>query len=587
MTGRFDDDIIEEIRERIDIVHLINEYVPLRRAGRNYKGVCPFHKEKTPSFFVNPELRIFKCFGCGESGNIFSFIMKYEGIPFYQAVERLARLAGIVLPERNATDQKNRSYREKLFALLNRAQEMYTKALLEDSMPAAQAREYLKQRGIGIPAIKRFKLGLAPDSWDFLLTGLQRGKFTVADMLAAGVVVRNEAGKIYDRLRNRIIFPIREHREGRIVAFGGRTLGDDPAKYINSPETKVYHKGKVLYGLRDAMRAMRRTRQVIVVEGYFDRISMALAGFENTVATCGTALTPEQVKLLRRSAEKVFLLFDSDVAGISAARRALELCLASGVQTLAVSVPQGKDPDDFLRGFGADAMRDVLDHAMPAMDFIIQTAHAKHDFNTPRGRRDAVQEMIPFLLSVDNSIDRGALISRIATLIGVPDTSVLELIKRHRHRKAEPQRKIEKIEIDPRERDFFILLIHAPEIMPTALETIPPENLLTEAGRSIYRILAAGYTESENLNISRVIDLVEHDAIRRLLVEWAMNPQKVNRIANTPIENLSALATDFSRAKLKQRLEVIKREIRSRQEQNRDVIELLNEQFRIVRELKG
>lgn len=360
-------DLREEIRNRIDLVELVSPYVTLERAGKNFRGLCPFHTEKTPSFYVSPALNRFHCFGCGASGDAFSFLMRIEGISFREAMRRLAERAEIELPEESLPKEAP-DERERLRKLVYAASFFYRQALKRT--PAAQ--EYLTRRGLTPKTIEDFELGYAPDGWDYLLRFLQRHNFSLQDAEAAGLLKAREDGSgYYDRFRNRIIFPIHD-ASGRVVAFGARTMGNEEPKYLNSPETPLFEKRNTFYGWHKARGAILQQRAAIVVEGYLDLIMLHQYGFAHSLATLGTAFTDDHASRLKRLVERVYLMFDSDSAGVRAALRAGEVLLQAGIPTLVVRLPQGEDPDSLLRTYGAEALQRALDQAAPIALFGIE-----------------------------------------------------------------------------------------------------------------------------------------------------------------------------------------------------------------------
>ncbi|MCS7066409.1 MAG: DNA primase, partial [Fimbriimonadales bacterium] len=361
----------EEIRERIDLVELVSGYVRLERAGSNFKGLCPFHTERTPSFYVSPSLNRFHCFGCGASGDAFAFLMRIEGVSFREALRRLAERAGVELrespPEQETQDEHNR-LRRAVFAA-----HFYYRQCLQR---APRARQYLQQRGLTPETIERFQLGYAPDGWDYLLRFLQKHQITPEDALNAGLVRQGEHG-YYDYLRDRIVFPIHDP-SGRVIAFGGRALGNEEPKYLNTPETPLFEKRHTLYGWHLARGAIVRQQRAIVVEGYMDLIMLHQYGFEHAVATLGTAFTEHHAGRLRRIAEQVYLLYDSDNAGVRAALRAAEVLHAAGIPALIVALPTGEDPDSLLQKAGAEALQQALDAAHPASLFGLEQILQEH-----------------------------------------------------------------------------------------------------------------------------------------------------------------------------------------------------------------
>jgi DNA primase len=426
---------------------------------------------------------------------------------------------------------------------------------------------------------------------------LTRKKIPAADLVEAGLIIpNNDRPGFHDRFRNRVIFPIREHREGRIVAFGGRALGDDPAKYLNTPETPIYTKGRVLYGLREALSSIRNGRRVIVVEGYFDRLALAKAGFGNSVAPCGTALTGDQVRLLKQFSDTIYVVFDADAAGISAAKRALELCLTMGAETLAVPLPEGKDPDDLIRDSGAESFQELLRQSMPGIDFLIYSAKSRHDVSISRGRKDLVEEMIPFLGAIENSIDRGSYISRIADLVGVPDTSIVEVLRRAGMQKratapaavAEEKPVVErKPEIDQRERDLFVFLLSVPERISATAEALAATDLITADGKMIYKeIIGLGPTD-KNAAVSKLIDRMPSDGFKKLIADLLIDPQAGDRLIkqNDDIV-LKTLAFDFKRIRLKVELEANQRKVRDAGKSGENVAELLARQMELMKQFR-
>jgi DNA primase len=357
----------EAIRDRIDLVELVSHYVRLERAGKNFKGLCPFHTEKTPSFHVSPALNRFHCFGCGASGDAFTFLMRIEGLSFREAMRRLAERAGIELRE-ESLPQESPDARERLRRLVYAANFFYRQCLQR----APHAQQYLAQRGLTPETIEAFELGYAPDGWEHLLRFLQRHNFSLADAEQAGLLkARDDGSGYYDRFRNRITFPIHD-ASGRVVAFGARALGDEEPKYLNSPETPLFEKRHTFYGWHLARGEILRQKAALIVEGYLDLIMLHQYGFQHSLATLGTAFTEDHAARLKRLVERVYLMFDSDAAGVRAALRAGEVLAQAGIPTLVVRLPQGDDPDSLLRTQGAAALQQALDTAIPLAHFGIE-----------------------------------------------------------------------------------------------------------------------------------------------------------------------------------------------------------------------
>lgn len=372
MARRIPDETLQAIRERISIVEVISAYVSLKRTGRNHVGLCPFHGEKTPSFTVNEERGLFHCFGCGESGTVFTFLMKIERLEFLDAVTQLAKRAGVALPERGADDAAA-ARREPLYAA-NAAAERFFKETLAGPAGAA-ARHYLAGRGLTPETIARYGLGFAPPVGAALASWLERQRIPRDAALQAGVLARSADGRVYDRFRGRVMFPIRDRR-GRTIAFGGRTMGDDQPKYLNSPESPLFHKGEGLYGVAEAREAIRAADRAVLVEGYMDALVLVQEGVPYAIATLGTALTAAQLRLLQPLGGDqlvVFFFFDGDRAGRQAALRAFGVCAEAGVWGRAAFLPDGEDPDSYTRKHGAAATLALLDAAPPLIDLYFDT----------------------------------------------------------------------------------------------------------------------------------------------------------------------------------------------------------------------
>ena len=409
--GLIPDDTIRLVRDRVDIVGLIGRFVSLRPSGRNHKGLCPFHSEKTPSFIVNAERQSFKCFGCDAGGTAITFLMRVENLSFPEAVRQLAAEVGIEIAEESAGE---RGTAERIYEANGYAQAVYREALRVPGNPGAA---YLARRGIGADGIERFGIGFAPDAWEHLAERLRERAIPAEVGEQAGLLALRRSGGHYDRLRGRVTFPIRDVR-GRIQGFGGRAVaeGQEP-KYLNTPESPVFHKREAFFGFPDALEPIRRCERAVVVEGYFDLVALVRAGVEGALATCGTALTPEHARQLRRRTRRVVLLFDGDEAGQRAMERALEVLLPEGLRVHAAVLPAGLDPDDFLARHGPEALRALVDAAPAALDAVIQRVVAR-GCASPAEKADAVAAMAPVLSMVHAPVERAAWEERLALAVG-------------------------------------------------------------------------------------------------------------------------------------------------------------------------
>ena len=461
---RFDDSKIEEIKSRVDIVELASEYLTLKKAGRNYLGLCPFHQEKTPSFTVNREKQIFYCFGCGQGGNVITLLMKIANKSFPEAVKQLAEKTGVVLPVRmfGREDGEKKSLRDEIIQLNLRAAQQFVRNL---SSPAGQvARDYLQKRSVTDETVKQFRLGYVPDTWRSLTDYMEASGLSLALAEQAGLVVAGKEGRFYDRFRGRLIFPI-ENIFGEIIAFGGRILGEGEPKYLNSPESPVYTKGKNLYGLFRARDAIRQSGFCLIVEGYFDAISLWNAGIRNVVATLGTALTRDHLELLRRYTQDVVALFDPDEAGRKALDRSLELFLGAKMHARALVLPGGCDPDDYIKQFGKEKLEELIAGAPAISDYYIDNVLG--DGRTFEENRDLVKTAMEFVGKIGDEIEKNLFIKRIAERLGIDQT----LLKKEAHRKtgksqqtgpAVPKRS-DAIKLNPLEMNLIRLMLEYPQ----------------------------------------------------------------------------------------------------------------------------
>jgi DNA primase len=426
------EDVIAEILRRVDIVELIGGYLPLRAAGRTHKALCPFHTEKTPSFVVNPERQIFHCFGCNEGGDAITFLMKHERLDFMEAVCFLAERAGVPLPAARGPRPNEADSRLPLLAIHRAALQHFRENLA--GADGATARDYLAERGLSPEAVDRFELGYALPRWDALLRVLKKTGYPEKVLEAAGLTVSRQSGSgCYDRFRNRLMIPIWDV-SGKAIAFGGRALESTEVKYLNSPETALYRKGSHLYGLNLAARAIRERKVVIVVEGYFDAITLHAHGFDHAVAALGTALTTDQARLLGRYAQTVVLLFDPDAPGIGAARRNLEHLINVDLNWRIVLLSGGLDPDAFLRKHGAAEFQAALDGAQDLVDFFLDRRVSGLDLNDPVERARAVDGLIEVVGLIDSPLRREGYIQRIAQRAAISDRTLLEAAAQRRGR---------------------------------------------------------------------------------------------------------------------------------------------------------
>ncbi len=435
MSGQISESKINEVRERSDIVELVSQYVTLKRSGANYLGLCPFHTEKTPSFNVNAARQFFHCFGCGVGGDVFAFLMKIEGLSFPDAVRRLAERAGIELEERRLSPEEERRQeeRERLFRI-NEAAAAYYHRLLMEHPAGTPARAYMRKRGYGRKAAQEYRIGYALDSWEGLKLHLEEQKCSAADAGTLGLIRPGKKDRgDYDLFRGRLIFPISD-MSGRIVAFAGRVLDDGKPKYINSPESPVYHKSQVLFGLYQARQAMRQSGEVILVEGYFDQLALYRAGFPQVVATCGTALTVEHARILKRYVQRVLLLFDQDEAGRQATFKAMAVLQQEGLPAAVVTLPGGEDPDSFVGRFGPGALAERLEALQPAMEVFMHDCLA--GALSVEEKAHAAEQVLAQLRNLSSPLERDLYLKELARLSGIG----LEVLKNKQQAAPQPAR---------------------------------------------------------------------------------------------------------------------------------------------------
>ncbi|MFT5694572.1 MAG: DNA primase [Myxococcota bacterium] len=550
--GRIPEETIQAIRERIDIISLIGRYVDLKKAGRNHKGRCPFHDEKTPSFNVNPDRQIFHCFGCQVGGNAMKFLMLHENLSFPEAVRTLGAECGIEVPE---NDTGERGITQQLFDANQHAQQFYRREL--SSKEGEHAMKYLTDRGIDTEAIETFGIGYAPNSWDDLNRELTRCKVSEAEGIASGLLVEresrggdsnNDRRGSYARLRGRVVFPIRDVRD-RIIGFGGRAIyPDQEPKYLNTPESPIFQKRDALYGFPQALEGIRRNGRAIACEGYFDRIALARAGLTEGLATCGTALTEGHARQLSRRTEQVVLLFDGDKAGQAAVEKALAICLPAGLRVRAALLPPGDDPDSFLNQNGPDALRKLVDHAPDAIEIIMQNA-LKRGCSTPAEKAAVVSHVSPMIAMFNDPVERVEYARRLAMVTGTDRGAVETVVRRAQSESrgreananqraqrgtpvAEQPRLVEK-KTQGREEQHLHLLTHLVYLHPTLLTDglrVEINELVPEGSWKAILMLLIDAAQDGQLDDSGAIDLE--------LLENRLDGEAAARLRSVAVDDL-------------------------------------------------
>ena len=551
MAGRIPKSFIDELIGRADIVEVVGTRVTLKRAGSNYKGLCPFHGEKTPSFTVSPSKGFYHCFGCSAHGSAIGFLMNYDNLEYVEAVEALAEMMGLEVPRESTSAPERKDDNEELYALLREADQIYRAALRTSDKAIA----YLKKRGIDGPTAGRFGIGYAPDAWDTVVKQLGTSDARIEKLMQAGLVLSNDTGRRYDRFRDRIMFPIRSAR-GQVIGFGGRVLGSGEPKYLNSPETPVFRKGHELYGLYEARQNPGRPKQIIVVEGYLDVASLVQFGIEYAVATLGTAMTAENLRRLSRLTDRIVFCFDGDAAGRAAASRAMETALPFGGGTVDIRfllLPEKDDPDTFVRSQGADAFRALAASAVALPDFFVEELDKRVDFTSTGGRGRFDVSAKPLLKRLPEGSYREAILEALRDKMGLSpdvfrglmeDAPAFVVQQRKPHPAAGSKRKtvVQKV---------INLALHYPG---AAARTADAQRLaaLNQPGADLLRRVFAAATEIADASTARVLETLRDDPdfqyLERIVADPPLGIETEEDAAKELAASLEHLADDAKRA---------------------------------------
>lgn len=506
--------IITEVKQRLDIVEYISEYVTLQKAGRNFKGLCPFHSEKHPSFFVFPEQQSWHCFGaCGTGGDIFSFIMKKEGIDFGQALRLLAQRGGVTLSPREAPSKAEDERKERLFQI-NEAATEYYHHLLSATKAGAPPRSYLTKRKVMPETIKEFRLGFSPDAWETIKSYLLGKGYTEKELVEAGLVIEKEEGGSYDRFRNRLMFPICDI-QGRVTGFGARVLDDSLPKYINSPQTPVFDKSNCLYGIDKAKSAIRKRDSVIIVEGYMDVLTAHQHDWQNVVGSMGTSLTEKQVEGIKRLTNHITLALDADLAGEEATLRGKAILAYSNIEANVILLPAGKDPDEVI-GEEPVLWRKLAEQAMPIMDFAFQSVISKVDINKARDKSLAVQKLLPSVYEIRDPVQQSHYLKRLARELKIEESAIRAALRESKagRKRPQPGKPTEKARLARQfvsshiEERCLALLLQYPELRALAGE-VSPEHFESTENREVF-VKWQHSADISNLESELDTSLLEH-----------------------------------------------------------------------------
>lgn len=520
---RYEEHIVEQVSAANDIVEIISQYIPLKRAGRHLKACCPFHQEKSPSFMVQPEKQMFHCFGCGAGGDVFSFLMRHENMTFPEALKALAERAHITLPERRS-HQDDGGQKEKLYEVCQVAADIYHELLLKET--GAEARAYLAKRQITEEIIRAFKLGWAPMEWRTLFDRMVAKKYPEALLKQAALIQQSPKGNYYDTFRGRLMFPIL-NLQNKAIAFGGRLIADQEGpKYLNSPETPIFFKRRELFGLNLAKKHIdREWPTLILVEGYMDFLALYQHGFKNAVATLGTALGEDHVRLMRRFVEEVIVVYDGDKAGEAAALRGLEILLEGGMQVKLVSLPKGEDPDDFLNKRGNDAFAALLKNAKDFFDYKLQALLARYPRQDALGVSKICHEMFETFLKVKNTVMLSEYFKRLSRALQVDENSLRtefshlnkkDSVSRERSQAAPSAP--EPIKPAPEELLLLVLMAEVPPFCDRACEELKDIDLKTPASRELFEYLRQMNEQGKKCTLSGLLIRIQDAPYREQLV---------------------------------------------------------------------
>jgi DNA primase len=518
-NGFFSESQVSEVRGRSNILEVVSDHVSLKKTGKNYKGLCPFHSEKTPSFMVNEEKQIYHCFGCGEGGDVFSFLMKVGHFTFPEALEELAKRYGIrLVPREFSPGQKKEMARREILFRINQIAADYFHDILLRRKEGEQARQYLSKRGLEKGLWQEHQLGFAPDHWGGLLQHLHEKKVDPGMAQELGLILPRKKEGWYDAFRGRVIFPIFDvHR--RAVGFGGRVLGEGEPKYLNSPESIIYHKGEVLYGLHVAKQAIQEQEAVILVEGYFDLLMLHQHGLKQSVATSGTALTAQHVRILKRYTSNFFAAFDSDNAGIQANLRSLPLFLEEGIWGKTVLLPEGEDPDSFLRKGHLAEFQKRLSTAPPLFDFFLEQLTKRYDARSLPGKVSIAEEGMALLRRIPEGVRRSFYVKTLAEKVGLQETVLYEMVKapaREAQRKEDAQNPPVRQSFPKSEEMIIHLMIRYPEL----ISQISGEGILQEFENPFLKKMAQGldafYERKGSLDLAEALGSFEEELRKEL-----------------------------------------------------------------------
>lgn len=581
---KYSEEILDEIRNRLDITEIISEYVPLKPSGKGHKGLCPFHQEKTPSFMVDSEKQIFHCFGCGEGGNVFSFIMKIEKVNFPEAVKLLADKAGIQLPTARNQDNIINKDKEVILSLNEIADKYFQQNLFKQN--GKNAIKYLANRHFKKEIIKKYHIGYAIPGYDNLIKIFIQKKYKIQDVIKAGLAVKSrKSNNTIDYFRGRVIFPIM-NLQGKIIAFGGRVLDDSLPKYINSPETAVYSKGQHLYGLFQAKKSIRQKNQIIIMEGYTDVLMSHQYGVENAVGSLGTALTTRQIDLIRRYADEVIIAFDSDTAGKNATLRSLNLIKKVGLKVRILSLPAESDPADILLKKGKEYFDNLIKNALPLIDYKLKVLMQQHNYKSSEGKIEIVKGLFEDLNNIESPLEINIEVKKIAEKLGLEEEVILKDLNRFRRGNRtlpnlSAKNIVESTHINA-EKILIGSMVNENKKIEKIFSEIGINDFKIKEHKEIVMVIKSLFEEGEKVNIQKIIDRLEDQKIINLLSQIVLK-DVIYSDEETTTRSINAI----KKYNLKIKLTEIRNKIKQEESNNREIKpELLQDYQNILHKIK-
>jgi len=586
---RFSSDLLEEIRNRCDIVDIISEYVHLKPAGKGFKGLCPFHGEKTPSFMVSAEKQLFHCFGCGEGGNVFNFLMKYEKISFFEAVKMLAQKSGVSLPVDEEKEDILHKKKERLYKLNDLVANYYRECLFRTNQ-GKKIINYLKKRGINDTSVERYRLGYAPPGWDVLTSFLKKKGYTYEELIRAGLIKKSKIeGKYIDYFRDRIIFPI-FNLSGKVIGFGGRVLDDSLPKYINSPQTLVYNKGSNLYSLNFAKEDTRKKNYIIIVEGYTDVLITQQYEFDNVAASLGTALTNKQIDLIKRFTDAVLIAYDADSAGNMATLRSLDLLVKAGLEVKVIDLPQGYDPADFLIKKGRRAFQNLIDRSLSLIDYRLKLLYSKYSIENIEGKVKIVKEILPTLSVIGNEVELRAQTKKISEELKLSEEAILIELKRYKRGSRNSSQNFIKLNSESgnikAEKILIGCMLENEKIARDILKKIKAKDFSGQLHRQIVEAIEKNLEDNKVVDSQKVIDYLNDDKAAKLISQILMEETITfdEKIISGYVDTINNYKLVQERKNLEKRAKILDEKIKKSEKIEEDDLKELRE---IVRQLKN